>query len=227
MNKAGLFGGGWEDYLDALNDAFDRHVAENAPPHPFGASVDAIMTGYADGPDEASQPAGEGGGDFRAEAVPVNLLWKNPGTIETRMTQDGGRVAQPVKNDAGAPPATEPTEAEVLKTVDEASNFAADLYNRYANKANPPTAEERARDQAKIQQLQGRLTELYLGNLPQPAKAGSSLSNNIMGASLYLLQAAQVLGPSIAIPPAAGGAMFGLDGPPDTMHPGQKIGPYY
>jgi len=51
MNKAGLFGGGWEDYLDALNEAFDRHVAENMPPHPFGASVDAIMTGY---PDDAS-----------------------------------------------------------------------------------------------------------------------------------------------------------------------------
>lgn len=49
MNKAGLFGGGWEDYLNALNDAFDRHVAENVPPHPFGASVDAIMTGYPDG----------------------------------------------------------------------------------------------------------------------------------------------------------------------------------
>jgi hypothetical protein len=46
--KAGLFGGGWEDYLDALNDAFDRHVAMNAPPHPFGASVEAILSGYPD-----------------------------------------------------------------------------------------------------------------------------------------------------------------------------------
>jgi hypothetical protein len=46
--KAGLFGGGWEDYLDALNEAFDRHVAGNAPPHPFGASIDAILTGYPD-----------------------------------------------------------------------------------------------------------------------------------------------------------------------------------
>lgn len=61
MNKAGLFGGGWEDYLDALNEAFDRHVAENAPPHPFGASVDAIMTGYRDDGDASPMlPSGTG-----------------------------------------------------------------------------------------------------------------------------------------------------------------------
>ena len=60
--KAGLFGGGWKDYLDTLNDAFDRHVAENAPPHPFGASVDAIMTGY---PDDAGVSRGMPSGDAR------------------------------------------------------------------------------------------------------------------------------------------------------------------
>jgi len=49
--KAGLFGGGWQDHFDALDEAFDRHAAENMPPHPFGASVDAILTGY---PDDAS-----------------------------------------------------------------------------------------------------------------------------------------------------------------------------
>ena len=55
MDRAGLFGGGWQDYFDALNEAFDRHVAENMPPHPFGASIDAIMTGYAD---DAGAPSG-------------------------------------------------------------------------------------------------------------------------------------------------------------------------
>jgi hypothetical protein len=40
-----------------LNEAFDRHVAENMPPHPFGASVDAIVTGYADdGSAPSAQP---------------------------------------------------------------------------------------------------------------------------------------------------------------------------
>ncbi len=62
--KAGLFGGGWEDYLDALSEAFDRHAAENAPPHPFGASVDAILTGYPD--DAGSLPASPPGPVERA-----------------------------------------------------------------------------------------------------------------------------------------------------------------
>jgi hypothetical protein len=67
MNKAGLFGGGWEDYLDALNEAFDRHVAENMPPHPLGASVDAIMTGY---PDDTGVPPGSAcGGGWSADAT--------------------------------------------------------------------------------------------------------------------------------------------------------------
>jgi len=56
MNKAGLFGGGWRDHFDALNEAFDRHVAENMPPHPFGASVDAILTGYPDDVGSALPP---------------------------------------------------------------------------------------------------------------------------------------------------------------------------
>jgi len=79
--KAGLFGGRWEDYLDALNDAFDRHVAENMPPHPFGASVDAIMTGYADDGGNptapASGPIGRGAGfpneDYAANGAGSNF----------------------------------------------------------------------------------------------------------------------------------------------------------
>jgi hypothetical protein len=80
MNKAGLFGGGWEDYLDALNEAFDRHVAENMPPHPFGASVDAIMTGYADAPQsgDGSQGGAVGGIGAVADPVPVAPEPQNP-----------------------------------------------------------------------------------------------------------------------------------------------------
>ena len=67
---------GWEDYLDELNDAFDRHAAENAPPHPFGASVDAIMTDYPD----ASQGGDFGQGGRVGEAV-ANPAPSAPGPI--------------------------------------------------------------------------------------------------------------------------------------------------
>jgi len=116
MNKAGLFGGGWEDYLDALNEAFDRHVAENMPPHPFGASVDAIMTGYpddaggsllfgslehaADFPN-AAYASGGVGSDFpgvsRAMAQPPTMN-SAPNSMTARATGEAPMLATPVSN---------------------------------------------------------------------------------------------------------------------------------
>lgn len=83
--KAGLFGGGWEEYLDGLNEAFDRHVAENAPPHPFGASVDAIMTGYPDAPQSGDADQGGAVGGMGAAANPVQAAAgpTNPAPPET------------------------------------------------------------------------------------------------------------------------------------------------
>lgn len=71
MDRAGLFGGGWEDYLGTFNDAFDRHVAENWPPHPFGASVDAILTGYPDAPRGGDTVQGGQVGEVGAVANPA------------------------------------------------------------------------------------------------------------------------------------------------------------
>ena len=116
MNKAGLFGGGWEDYLDALNEAFDRHVAENAPPHPFGASVDAIMTGY---PDEAGVPRewvpGDGGSIGTVAPLPAansstdpqmsDLIFRNSPQVTPAMqllgSNDPAQSADPVQSSGG------------------------------------------------------------------------------------------------------------------------------
>jgi len=114
MNKAGLFGGGWEDYLDALNDAFDRHVAETMPPHPFGASVDAIMTGYPDGasvpPDLASGGAWGAGAAallpaFQSSMAPQvsDLFLRNSAQTTPGMQLLGSdRPAQSVNLDQGS-----------------------------------------------------------------------------------------------------------------------------
>jgi hypothetical protein len=122
MNKAGLFGGGWEDYLHALNEAFDRYVAENMPPHPFGASVDAIMTGYADdagnSPVPAPGPVGRGavfpnegyaangaGGNFpdslSVVAQPLRMSFA-PNSIMARMSGQGPMSATPTSYSAPA-----------------------------------------------------------------------------------------------------------------------------
>lgn len=103
MNKAGLFGGGWEDYLDALNEAFDRHVAENMPPHPFGASVDAIMTGY---PDDVPPDLASGGawGAGAAALLPALQSSAAPQVSDLFLRNSGQTtpVMQPLGSDSPA-----------------------------------------------------------------------------------------------------------------------------
>jgi len=55
-------------------------VTGNAPPHPFGASVDAIMTGYADAPQDGDSGQGRAIGGIDATANPAEAA-PGPGAL--------------------------------------------------------------------------------------------------------------------------------------------------
>jgi len=139
-------------------------------------------------------------------------------------------VSDPPAKNSSAP--TSYTPAQVKGLVDEANGFATDLYNRYVVTPGGHTAAEKAKDLARAQQLQGQLSQMLQGALPQSTATGQNYENNIHGASDYLLHAAvnSGIGWHVQIPEAAGGAAFGFDNnelPDSGLVPPQKIGPLY
>lgn len=65
-----------------MNDAFDRHADENAPPHPFGASVDANMTGMTDGANATPGLPGDTGGAGALVPLPISNFATKPETFD-------------------------------------------------------------------------------------------------------------------------------------------------
>ncbi len=129
-------------------------------------------------------------------------------------------------------PATNFTRAQVESLVDQANQFASDLYYRYVVSAGGHTADEKAQDLARAQQLQGQLTKMLQGKLPEPPVGNSSYQDNLRGASYYLLHAAvnSGIGWGTGVPRAAGGALFDFEDkvlPDSGLAPPQKIGPLY
>lgn len=106
--KAGLFGGGWEDYITPVDDYFDDAIRNVGSRSPYGFGADAIPPMMTDGMDDGRDaPVGEGAGwspipptEFAVTAITPNT---SPATdLAQNTTERPGTVAN-AAFDAAAP----------------------------------------------------------------------------------------------------------------------------